>query len=503
MTTVARTAALGLTLAGPTVLAFFTGGYFDSARLAAGVVAWALVLAAALAGRRALPTGRSGRLAILALALLTVWSAISFAWAPLSDPATQALERLILYLGALIGAAALLRGERARIWTEPALAAGATIVIGYALAGRLLPGLIHEAADVTALGRLEQPLTYWNAMGALAAMGLVLAVRIAGTPGRGRALRCGAAAASVALALGLYLTFSRGALAAFLLGAVVLVALQPTVPQLWALGTALLMGGVAAALASGLTGVRDLGGSLSAREHQGVEMLAALVLLGGLAAGTQWYRARRESRPIATLRRPRHTGAAVTALVVALFAGLVIYAATDKGGRLPASGANPARFGSLQTNRYAYWRVALTDGFVRHPLNGVGAGGFAVIWLRYRTIPEEVQVAHSLYVETLAELGLVGFVLLVTCFGSVAAAARRAYARAPVTAAGSIAALVVFATHAAVDWDWEMPALTLVALALAGSVIGIADGEEREPPAATREDAALRRHSTSVSATPA
>ena len=33
------------------------------------------------------------------------------------------------------------------------------------------------------------------------------------------------------------------------------------------------------------------------------------------------------------------------------------------------------------------------------------------------------------------------------------------------------AALSVWALHAAVDWDWEMPALTLVAIVLGGLVL--------------------------------
>jgi O-antigen ligase len=208
-------------------------------------------------------------------------------------------------------------------------------------------------------------------------------------------------------------------------------------------------------------------------------MLAVLVVLSAAAAALEWSLARRNAAS-RQLRRPRHTGTAVTAVIVALFAGLVIYAATDTGSKQALTGANPARLGSLQTNRYAYWRVALADGFARHPLNGVGAGGFAATWLRYRTIPERVRVPHSLYVETLAELGLVGFALLIVFFGGVSAAAQRAYKTDPTRAAGPIAALVTFAAHTAVDWDWEMPALTLVAIALAGMLIAAADPPQKD-----------------------
>ena len=40
----------------------------------------------------------------------------------------------------------------------------------------------------------------------------------------------------------------------------------------------------------------------------------------------------------------------------------------------------------------------------------------------------------------------------------------------PIVAAGG-AAFVVFAAHAGLDWDWEMPVVTLVALACAGVVL--------------------------------
>jgi len=62
-------------------------------------------------------------------------------------------------------------------------------VIGYGLSERLLPGLLHFSRSVSAQGRLEQPLTYWNAMGEVAALGLVLAVRVGGDSSRARALR--------------------------------------------------------------------------------------------------------------------------------------------------------------------------------------------------------------------------------------------------------------------------------------------------------------------------
>ena len=101
---------------------------------------------------------------------------------------------------------------------EPALAGGALVVALYALAERLLPGLVAYEESASALGRLNQPLTYWNAEGSVMAVALVLALRLGGTPERPRPLRAGALAAAPWLGLALYLSLSRGALAAVAIG---------------------------------------------------------------------------------------------------------------------------------------------------------------------------------------------------------------------------------------------------------------------------------------------
>ena len=67
------------------------------------------------------------------------------------------------------------------------MAFGAFAVTAYGLSGRLLPGLADLARSNSADGRLEQPLTYWNAMGGLGAIGLVSSLRLAADYGaRGR-----------------------------------------------------------------------------------------------------------------------------------------------------------------------------------------------------------------------------------------------------------------------------------------------------------------------------
>ena len=128
---------------------------------------------------------------------------------------------------------------------------------------------------------------------------------------------------------------------------------------------------------------------------------------------------------------------------------------------------------------------------VRHePLRGVGAGGWSVYWLRYRPFDEGAQDAHSLPLQTAAELGLVGLALLAVFLAGVGIAARRCLRAAPALAAGPLAGFVVYVAHSPLDWDWEMPAVTLIAIVLAGLLIALGEGRAQADavaPAGERE----------------
>jgi O-Antigen ligase len=459
-------------LAGPTVLAFASGGYFDRSREIALVAAWTLAAAAVLLSDRPLPRSRAGLIAVLALAAYAGWIGLSTSWAPLQGPARADFERAVLYSGALLATAAAFWPRSAARVVEPALAAGTVIVSGYGLSGRLLPGLVHQHPSTSALGRLDQPLTYWNAQGALAAIGFVLCVRVAGDATRPDWLRRAAAAGSVPLAAAVYLSFSRGALAAVAAGLLVLLVAARSRQQLRA-ALVCVSAGVLAAIASGATdGVRKLAGDLGARERGGAIVLVVLVVLMAAAAIALAWSKRAPTGRVDRIVLPRGAPIATAILVLAILVVPVVLAGTS--GSASSVGAGNGRFSSVGSNRYQYWKVALQTT-LDHPLAGVGTGGFAVEWARRRTIDEPVRDAHSIEIETLAELGLVGFALLAVLFGAVAAAAHRAHRRDPVLSAGLIAALVAWALHAAIDWDWEMPALTLLAIIAAGTLVASAD----------------------------
>ncbi len=461
--------ARAVLLAGPVALAFFSGGYFDEPRAWAGLITWGLVVAAALTAPRILPLSRSGRVVLVGLVLLAAWTLLSITWAPIAGDAYHRGQLALLYVGSLIAAGALLRGGALRV-VEPAVAAGALVVIGYGLSERLLPGLLHFSRSLSAEGRLEQPLTYWNAMGELAAIGLVLCLRLAGDATRSRWLRLLATAAAVPLGMGLYTSFSRGALFAAGAGIVTLAVVAPS-REGWRSGAVAFAAAVLAAVAAApFKGVTSLVGSLATRERQGAWTLALMALVILAAVGLQWWLTRREvSRP---LRLPRMAPAIALAIVIAGL-GVAIVAGAKERSTGPLS-AGATRLATLQSNRYAYWRVAMR-AFEDEPLRGVGAGGWAVYWLRYRPVQEFAADAHSLPLQTMAELGLVGLGLLTVFVAGIGFAAVMAFRAAPAISAGTIAGVVTYFAHAPLDWDWEMPALTLFALLLVGALVSMAD----------------------------
>jgi hypothetical protein len=152
---------------------------------------------------------------------------------------------------------------------------------------------------------------------------------------------------------------------------------------------------------------------------------------------------------------------------VALAAGVVVFLLRSARLRLAvvalaSAGLLAAPFVVTGHEREHYWRVAAREA-VAHPVLGSGAGTFVDWWVRERAVPLQTEEAHSLYVETLAELGPLALALVLVAFAVPIARARR-----PELAAG----VAAFAVGAAIDFDWELagvtaPAIVLAALALA------------------------------------
>jgi O-antigen ligase len=139
--------------------------------------------------------------------------------------------------------------------------------------------------------------------------------------------------------------------------------------------------------------------------------------------------------------------------------------------------ARSQRLLSLSGNgRAQYWHVAWRD-YQQHPWLGSGAGSFQRRWLRSRPADLPVLDAHSLYLETLAELGPVGLGLLAALLALPVAAG--VIARRQPLAVPAFGGYVAYLVHAAQDWDWELPAVTLAGLACAAALLILAEREPR------------------------
>jgi O-Antigen ligase len=122
------------------------------------------------------------------------------------------------------------------------------------------------------------------------------------------------------------------------------------------------------------------------------------------------------------------------------------------------------------SSRVQYWRVAWRD-YRSNAVLGSGSGTFQRYWLAHRSDPLPVRDAHALELETLAELGPVGLVLLLSLLAVpiVPGVLARGHPAAPAALGG----YAVFLVHSAQDWDWELPAVTVAALLCAAALLAL------------------------------
>ena len=135
---------------------------------------------------------------------------------------------------------------------------------------------------------------------------------------------------------------------------------------------------------------------------------------------------------------------------------------------------NDRLFSVSGNGRAEQLRVALDAGRER-PLLGYGSGSFEYLWYERRPNLLVVRDGHSLYMETFAELGVIGVLLLLVILSTLVVGAMRA--RRQRFVASGLGVLAAWSAASAFDWHWEMVGVTTVAL-LAGSV-GVLASERR------------------------
>lgn len=409
------------------------------------------------------------------LSAFVAWSGLSALWSESVPSSIREVERDVVYLGLALSLAVFAR------YLAPAglvlgLLSGITAVSAYALSSRLFP--THFAAPDPTFGyRLSAPLGYWNALGLLAAMGLILAFGAAALSGS-RVIRMAAAASTCVITPAMLFTFSRGAWIAASVGVMAMFVLDSRRIRLASVGL-VLAGPIACVVWIGATSdalakadaSRDLGDA-------GRRYALAVIVAAAAAALLAEAAHRLVSRIDPGKTAERRFSLVVMVVALGCVAGGVIVAggpvsAAQEGwtrfrADIDTSSGNPSsRLRSISNNsRVEHWRVAW-DNFREHPVAGSGAGTYEQVWYRERRVDVTIRDAHSLYLEVLAEVGAVGALLLITAIAAALVGFVRArkvpYAPA---AAGAFAAYVA---HAGIDWDWEVVDVTAAAL-VAGCV---------------------------------
>ncbi len=445
---------------------------------------------------------------LLALAAL---SALSVIWSVQPDASWQDAGRLFAY-SAVFALAVLLARAAPAHWSAVlgGVLLAAVIVCGYALLSKIFPDAIGVAQNNGHVyARLQAPYGYWNAIGLAAAIGAVGCMWLGGRRA-GHALLSALAYPAMGLMLvTLLLAYSRGALAALVLGLALWLCLVP----LRLRGAAVLCSGALGAIVvvawdfsqhALTTDDIPLAERVTAGHQLGVLLAAVLVALTlvGLAIGFAFGRRALSPR---TRRRAGTVLLALPVIAVIALAGLLtvshrglfgsishtVSTLTNPNATVPANG--PGRLTAIGSVRARYWNEAL-EIFTDHPLLGVGAEGYETARLRYRTAILNVGQAHGFIVQTLADLGLAGLLVVLALLGAWMCAAGRAthpfnrrwrrrrwlaltgderlYSAERVGLLTLVCVVAAFGIHSFVDWTWYVPGVACAALLCAGWLAG-------------------------------
>lgn len=421
-----------------------------------------------------------GASSLAGLALLAVLTGASIGWADSADRAWLELSRVLLYLGTFAVGLALFRSGR-----ETSSFVNAVAAAGGLVAAALLVDVALGNETSFLSHRLDAPLDYINGTAGflLICMWPAIAVAERARHPVGAGLGMAAVAAEANL---LVLTQSRAVVPAVCLSVLVLLAAVPgRVRRLWVLLVA------GAALAAGLNWTLEVYAAGSPGRPSDPAIVGAAGVascLATLAAGLAWAAATSLRR-----RTGRLAGRLLSALGVAVLLGTLAGAAAIVGNptdevrsawrsfssnRLEMTAS--VRFGEASGFRYDLWRVAWRE-FEAEPLTGVGAGSYGLRYFELRDNPESVRQPHSLPLQFLAELGVGGALALVLLLGGVVAGFVRWRTRDAFIAVGCGGLFSVWFVDTSVDWLWNIPSLTCLAMLAAAAMCRAPFDHARDP----------------------
>ncbi|HEY7934132.1 MAG TPA: O-antigen ligase family protein [Solirubrobacteraceae bacterium] len=465
-------------------LSFNAGGYFPSAPAFVAIIfAQALLVRSLLAERPFEGLSRTLAIPLVALVLYAVFQLISASWAHATARVLDAYDRTLLYVLVFVLFGAI-RYSRVRMsWLLRATFIGMSAVCLIGLISRVLPHTWPTSSSFFA-DRLNYPLTYWNAEGMVAALAIILGFHLSADRDEHPVVRVIAAAALPGVASTLLLTFSRGSLGVTVIGLVAycLLTRVSTLPTVVAAVAAPVAVALHAAWdATALATNTPTSAQAISQGHHVARVVALCMLAAGLLRALLLL-ADRGIAGLGPVKRPPArrvrvgiwiaVGAAVLVVALALGSVGVIERNYNKfvGHNHEGKVVQTRERLSDPTNngRVPLWNAAL-DIYDTQTLRGTGAGTFQQFYPRYRTETGYVTDAHSLYLQSLSELGVVGGVLIVLIVGGILGGlARRIRGPNRAIYAALFAISLAWAIHQAFDWDWQMPAVTLPIFALGG-----------------------------------
>jgi hypothetical protein len=467
----------------PTWLALHGGGFDLVDRQQTALVVWWAIAAGFALG--VLPRAKLGRGLIVpgaALAGLVSWTLLSLTWTESDERTWTELSRLLGYAGFVVLAWAGLNRYTFRA-AAAGLSAAAFAISLLAVASRLAPASfpVDEVAIVFDTDRLNYPFDYWNAVAAWGSISIAIGLCWS-AHARRTAIRALALAAVPVAGLAVYLTYSRGGVLSAALAVVAALALSR---NRWTAAVhAVVAGagtGIAILVVRANPAIADATGGAGGEAVAATLLLAALGCAGlaALTAATGFDRLRLDNRPA----RFAVPVVLASVLLIAGIAGHRVVSDAWDGfvGDEVSTSTGTARLTTAGGDRNDLWESAL-DAFGSDSFKGIGPGSFEYWWSRDGRVASPVVDAHSIYFETMAELGAVGLLLLLALAGGLIVTGLRGRAGARRTtdlgaSAAMIAGFVVFLFHAGLDWLWEYPAL--VALGLGGAAIAAAATSER------------------------
>lgn len=472
---------------------FANGAYFPSAMTLCVVGVWILFVTMLCVNRNGILSNITrGNLIILCLVVtFWLWVGLSMKWSITADQTWADFNRTggyvaVLFLGVILG------GNRAvRNWVVPLFVGVVTLAAAYGIGPRILPTVIDNLEDAA---RIAVPMGYANATGLLMVLAYPLSLYIASSRRYNPSVRIIMVVSTLIIGICLLFIASRGASLALAIGLLIYFAASPL--RLRSFGVLILTFSptiLIALWASGQDAMVKSKVDMSLRLAAAVELrlyLGFFMLLVTLIFAIALFVGKRVrfSKFVTRITGGIALVSVISAIffiVIALFAsaqpslsGWARQAYHDFTIDAPSKTKGVGRLSELSSSgRWQLWGEAIAN-WEDNPVLGTGAQSFpAVHLMRQESSATFVKQAHGLGFSLLAELGLVGFLLMaafivvsVTYAALLVCRLRDRWDKG--MAAAMLSLIVIYLIHTSYDWDWNMFALTLPYFFFTGILLG-------------------------------